>query len=115
MACRVSGEVEIGVVSHIDNRSLICNRFIVNIKCVVFRKSKSDCGRHFSRERGISVRGDNLQFKAVPGGLNHLVRPVLPAVRATVEAVPVVILRQLVGYTVNCDEALVYAVCVSAY
>ena len=111
----VSGEVEVGVVGEVDDGGSVCRGLIGNVNGIVLREGEGNAGFHRSGEAAVPVRGFEGEFEMGFTGLLHFKELVLPAFGAAVQAVPKVILRKLVGGSVQGKAALGYAVGVSAY
>lgn len=111
---RISGKVEIGMVGHVDDRGLVGGGLVTDVDGVVLRKGEGHIGRDMAREVGFSVGRVKLQFQGVAGTGDNLGDLVLPTIGASMEAMAVVILRELILNTFHSDLALVDTVGVTA-
>ncbi len=114
VAGRVSGEVEIGVVGHVDDGGRIGSGLVGNLQGVVVREGVGHRGFYGTGEVAVPVRGFAQEFHMMFIGFQDGIYLVLPAVGPAVQAVAVVVLRQLVFHPVQGEAALVDAIGVAA-
>ena len=110
----IAGEVEVGVVRHVDDGRGRGRGLVLDVDLVVIREGVGHIGLHFAREVVIAVGGDAEELHVTGVGLDALIHLVLPARRTAVEAVAEVVLRELVLHAVQGDLALVDAVRIPA-
>ena len=110
----VAGEVEVGVVRHVDDGRGVGRGLVGDVDLVVVGEGVGHIGLHFAREVVVAVGGDAEELHVLGVGFDALIHLVLPAGGTAVEAVAEVVLRELVLLAVQGDLALVDAVRVAA-
>ena len=110
MVCQISGQVEVRMVGHVDDRRRVRRGGVPDVDRVVLSEGEGHVGGHSAGEVRVTVRRDNLQLQMRGVRLQHIVDLVLPAVRASVQAMAEIILRQLILNAVQRKPSAVDAV-----
>ena len=111
---RITSQVEVRVVGHIDDRLFIGSCAIFDVDSVVFSQFVSHFSCHITREVFVSVRWDKCQFQRCRINQISFINFVLPTFRTSVQAVAEIVLRQLDRVTVQCETSLVDTVCIAS-
>ena len=106
-------EVPVGMIGHVNDGFLVGCCRILNINGVVIGKGISYNGRHVAREVIVFIGRMQRKFERIGRRLAAIVNLILPSSEAAVQAMAIVVFRQLDGFTVNCDAPLVDTVGIS--
>ena len=110
----IAGEVEIGVVGHVDDGRGGAGGLVGDINRTLIRERVGHESRDGAREIVVPVRGIDAQANMLRVGLHDLVGLVLPAGGSAVQAVPEIVLRQVIFHPVKGELALGDAVGIAA-
>ena len=97
---RITCQVEVRVVGHVDNRLFISSGAIFDVDSVVFGQLVSHFSSHIAREVFVTIGWNTGQFQCHRVNKVGFVNLILPAFRTAVQTVTEVILRQLDSVTV---------------
>ena len=114
IAAGISVKIEIRVVCHIHDSRLVRFRFITDINGIVICQLHQDFASDISREAFFTVFCDISKFHFLGIRLHCIKHAILETLRATVQAMPVVIARQLIFNAVQRKFTLINTVCITA-
>ena len=81
---RITRQIEIRVIRHIDHRFLICHSLVLNIDSIIICKMKAHFRPYISREILIAIRRKTGQFESRTIDLIGFIHLILPTFRPTV-------------------------------
>ncbi len=112
---RVSAEVEIGVVGHVDDSRAVGDSAVGYVKCIVRGESVADCRFHVTWKIVVTVRRVHFEHESAVICCNDVIYLILPSCWTAMQAVAEVVLRQSDAVAVNHHSSLIDAVGVAAY
>ena len=110
----VSVKIEVRVVSHIHNGRLVSFRFVTDIDRIIVCQLHQHFTSDISRETFFAIFCRVSQFQFLRIRLNGIKHTVLESLRTAMQAVTVIILRQLILSTVQSKSTLVDTVSITA-
>ena len=111
--CRIAVKVKIRVIGHIYDGRLIRFCFIANIDSVIVRQFHQNLAGNVTRETFFAIRSDISQFHFLRIRLHSVKHTILESIGTAMQAMTVIILRQLIFNAVQCESTLIDTVCVT--
>ena len=103
----ISIKVEIRVVGHVHNSRLVGFRFVADVDSVIVRQFHQHLTSDIARETFFTIFCHISQFQFLRIGLYCIKHPVLESLRTAMQTMTVIILRQLILCTVQCEFTLI--------
>jgi len=113
IACCITIEIKIRVIGHIYDGRLIRFCFIADINCIIVCQFHQDFTGNVTRETFFAIRSDISQFHFLRIQLHSIKHTILESIGTAMQAMTVIILRQLIFNAVQCESTLIDTVCVT--
>ena len=101
------------MVGHIYDSRLIRFCFIADINCIIVCQFHQDFTGNVTRETFFAIRSDISQFHFLRIRLYSVKHTILESIGTAMQAMTVIILRQLIFNAVQCESTLIDTVCVT--
>ena len=111
---RITIQVEVRMVGHVDNGRFICFCFILYIDGIVICQFHDNGALQIAGESFFSVLCQISQLQFLVALLYPFVHTILETFRTAVQAMAVVILRQLIFHTIQCEASLINTIGISS-
>ena len=106
----VTVQVKVRMVRHIDNSGTVCFGTVTNVDGIVICQRESDLAGQVTREALLSVFRQISQLQNLTAQLAGIEHLILVSLGTSMQAMTVIVARQLILYPIHCNLTLVDAV-----